>query len=85
MLPSAFPRPRALRLQTRAYARRPSLHAPPHATRPASHLGLHQVLYFYNLSAAGTPLAEPLWRGILAQGAAVAAVCDVVYLTAKKK
>jgi len=43
------------------------------------------VWFFYSLSWTGVALAEPLWRGILWQGIVGIGVCDVAWLTARKR
>ncbi|KIZ02271.1 hypothetical protein MNEG_5685 [Monoraphidium neglectum] len=43
-----------------------------------------QCWFFYSLGSSGVELARPLWQGILAQGLATVAVCDLAWLTAKK-
>jgi hypothetical protein len=45
---------------------------------------LAQCWFFYSLGSSGVELARPLWQGILAQGLATVAVCDLAWLTAKK-
>ncbi|GBF87400.1 hypothetical protein Rsub_00111 [Raphidocelis subcapitata] len=44
-----------------------------------------QVWFFYTLGGAGVALNDGMWRGIIAQGVVGVLVCDVAFLTAKKK